>query len=86
MSPYIKGVGDLRNFSTLSGNFQAEKFVEHNITVKNNQAFSYGYGRLKRRFSKRRIIYYNNHEAFFQLELLSCTWGYTSKSWTRRLY
>ena len=65
-------MGDLRNSSTLSGNFQAEKFVEYNITVKSNQALSYGYGRLKRRFSKRRIVYYNNHKAFFQLELLSC--------------
>ncbi len=52
-SPYIKSVGDLRNSSTLSGNFQAEKFVEYNITVKSNQALSYVYGRLKRRFSKR---------------------------------
>lgn len=74
-SPYKflhnSNVGKLRNVLGSKWVFKKnEKSVKYKFIAEciKNKYSTYGYGRVNRRFCKRRIKYYSNHDAYFQLE------------------
>jgi hypothetical protein len=67
-------VNKLRNVLEPNIYYQDRKSVKLKVVIGfiKNTHLAFGYGPFNRRFCRRRIMYYNNHDAYFQLQLLFC--------------